>query len=315
MTARTEEQKAMKQMRQGRAVRLLALLSLTLFVLTGCGGDGTGDNSGQASSRLTLRLTTANQTLSNTRPTALPIQAQLEPTSTRLRVEVSAADLADPIVANCTLPNPTPNEPSCRNIGGTDEAILLEVALQVPRGNDRRIVVTILDASGAQTLRGEDTVDLTASDAEVTINLSPIFEVSIGSPADPVAPGTTFTVPVTINTGGTSLVSYLFELTFDPAIVVVTEITGSAPFDDPVHDPIAFVSGSVRFAANNSTFAPASGLLNVANITFEVVAEAAGTSALTLAFPPTPGGTGVLVTDRFAAIEDVTFVSGTVTTP
>jgi Cohesin domain len=303
-------------MRQGRAVLFLALLSLTLFVLAGCGGgDETGGNSSQATSRLTLRLTTTNQALSNTRHTVLPIQAQQEPVSARLRVEVSAADLADPIVVDCTLPDPSPDE-LCQNVGETDEAILLEVGLQVPRGNDRRIVVTIFDASETQMLRGEDTVDLTASDVEVTINLSPIFEVTIGSPADPVASGTTFTVPVTINTGGTSLVSYLFELTFDPAIVVVTEIArGSTPFDDPVHDPTAFFSGSVRFAANNSTFTPASGLLNVANITFEVVAETAGTSDLILDFPSTPGGTGVLVTDSFAAIEDVTFVSGTVTTP
>jgi len=306
----------MKQMRQGRAVLLLVLLSLTLFVLGGCGGSAEqGDNSGQATSRLTLRLTTADQALSNTRHTALPVQAQQEPVSTRLRIEVSAADLANPVVVDCTLPDPTPAEP-CRNVGETDEAILLEVVLRVPRGNDRRFVVTIFDASGTQILRGEDTVDLTASDAEVTINLSPIVEVTIGSPAGPVASGTMFTVPVTVNTGGTSLVSYLFELTFDPAIVVVTEITGgSAPFDDPVHNLMAFSSGTVRFAANNSTFTPASGSLNVANITFEVVAEAAGTSDLILAFPPLPGGTGVLVTDRFAAIEDVTFVSGTVTIP
>jgi hypothetical protein len=300
-----------------RHLPILGTLSLILLMLVGCGGGEKGNNSGQATNRLTLHLTTAQQAFSNVRHPAIPIQAQQGPASARLQVEVSAEDLADPVVADCTLPEPAPDEP-CRNVGETDEAILLEIILDVPSGNDRHIAVTIFDASGEQTLRGEETVDLITPATEVTITLSRIIAVIIGSPTGPVAPGTPFTVPVTIHTGGTSLVSYLFELTFDPAIVVVTEITGgSAPFDDPVHNPAVFASGTVRFAANNPIFTSASGSFIVANMTFEVVAQAAGPSVLTLAFPSTPGGNGVLVTDRFVAVEveDVTFVPGTVMTP
>jgi hypothetical protein len=139
----------------------------------------------------------------------------------------------------------------------------------------------------------------------------------IVSPAGPVQAGTSFSVPVVVNTGATNVLSYLFELTFDPQVVMVTSITQGSPlFEVPIMNigTLAAASGTVRFAANNPTFAPANGVLTLATITFHVIGSPDMTSPLKLQFPLlSTGGAGVLVDSTFQAIGGITFVNGAVT--
>jgi hypothetical protein len=137
--------------------------------------------------------------------------------------------------------------------------------------------------------------------------------VRIGSPADPVAAGETFAVPVEFNAGDTAVISYLFELTFNSAVVVVENIAnGSAPFASPVFDSAAFTTGLVRFAANNTTFAStAQGLLTLATITFRVVGDTGNASALALALPD--DGAFVDITFAPRPSESIRFQNGSIT--
>jgi hypothetical protein len=142
-------------------------------------------------------------------------------------------------------------------------------------------------------------VDLPAN----TVRISPLVA--------PVAPGGTFTVPVELQAGTTNIASYLFEVIFDPGVVTLVEIgRGAAPFGAPFTNPAAFASGRVKFHANNATFVPASGLLTLAQLTFQVVATPTGTtSPLTLAIPRDGG---VLVDDRLQIIADPLLIAGSV---
>ena len=137
------------------------------------------------------------------------------------------------------------------------------------------------------------------------------------SPAGPVQSGTSFSVPVVVNTGATNVLSYLFELTFDPQVVMVTSITQGSPlFEVPIMNigTLAAASGTVRFAANNPTFAPANGMLTLATITFQVIGSSGTNSPLKLQFPLlSTGGAGVLVDSTFQAIGGITLLNGTVT--
>jgi Putative Ig domain/Cohesin domain len=141
--------------------------------------------------------------------------------------------------------------------------------------------------------------------------------VRIFSPPGPVPAGATFSVPVEVNTGATNVLSYLFELGFDPNVVVVTNVIQGSPFFEvPITNPAAFTSGTVRFAANNltPTLTPASGMLILATITFQIIGSPGMTSPLTLGFPLLPnGGMGALVDSNFQAIGGITFASGSVT--
>jgi Putative Ig domain/Cohesin domain len=141
--------------------------------------------------------------------------------------------------------------------------------------------------------------------------------VRILAPPGPVPAGATFSVPVEMNTGATNVLSYLLELGFDPNVVVVTNIVQGSPlFEVPITNPAAFTSGTVRFAANNLTPAltPASGVLILATITFQIIGSPGMNSLLTLGFPLLPnGGMGALVDSNFQAIGGITFVSGSVT--
>ena len=127
----------------------------------------------------------------------------------------------------------------------------------------------------------------------------PLNTVRIVSPLGPVSAGTIFPVTVQVNTGATNVLSYLFELTFDPTVVVVTNITqGSLFFEVPIRNPAAFTTGTVQFAANNPTFTPANGVLTLATITFHVIGSPGTTAPLKLQFPPlSNSGAGVLVDD------------------
>lgn len=167
------------------------------------------------------------------------------------------------------------------------------------------VTLTCTDALGAN--------DATPDTRTVTVQpaVAP-NTVRIDSPPGPVAPNTTFTVPIELNTGAVNVVSYLFELTFNAAVVQVASIEGVTPFNEVVTNQAAFTTGLVRFAANNATFAPANGLHTLANITFQVVGNSGTTSPLTLGFALVPGGSSVLVNDAFQPIIGVTFVNGSV---
>jgi hypothetical protein len=136
--------------------------------------------------------------------------------------------------------------------------------------------------------------------------------VRIVAPFGSVSPGATFPATVLVNTGTTNVVSYLFDLIFDPAVVVVTNITQGSPlFEVPVTNVGTAVAsrGTVKFAANNPTFAPANGVLTLATITFQVVGTPGTGSPLTLQFP----SNGVLVSQGFQAIGGITFINSAVT--
>ena len=147
----------------------------------------------------------------------------------------------------------------------------------------------------------------------------PVNTVRLVAPAGPVSPGTTFLATVQVNTGTTNVVSYFFDLLFDPRVVTVTNITQGSPlFEVPITNlgTSAVGSGTVKFAANNPTFAPANGVLTLATITFQVVGTPGLSSSLTLQFPISDDsgvGSGFLVNDAFQAIGGITFVDDAVT--
>jgi hypothetical protein len=144
------------------------------------------------------------------------------------------------------------------------------------------------------------------------LEFPPPNTVRIGSPSGPVVPGGMFTVRVVFNAGTAGVISYLFDLTFDRRVVEVVDIEGTAPFNDLVTNHTAFTTGTVRFAANNASFASANGLLTLTNITFQVIGNSGDMSDLRLGFPPTPGGMGVIVDETFQPIVNITFVNGSV---
>ena len=66
----------------------------------------------------------------------------------------------------------------------------------------------------------------------------PVNTVRLVAPVEPVSPGTTFPVTVYVNAGATDVLSYLFELTFDSAVVMVASITPvSSLFEAPDYKP------------------------------------------------------------------------------
>jgi len=105
-----------------------------------------------------------------------------------------------------------------------------------------------------------------------------------------------FTIRVTFDAMGVDIVSYFFELKFDQDIVVVQAVNGvaSSPFDNPVTDSTTFSSGTVPFAANNSTVTPANGVFDVAELSLKAIGPAGSTSSLLLDVP----FTGVIVSAR-----------------
>ena len=181
-------------------------------------------------------------------------------------------------------------------------------------GSDRLVVTaiaTFTDGNAPPSVLGTVRVPITVQPVS-DIPALPPHTARVGSPLAPVTSGTTFTVPVQLNAETTNVISYLFELTFDHTVVIVTNVSqGSSLFEAPITNPAAFASGAVRFAANNPTFAPASGLLTLANITFQVIGNPGSTSPLTLQFPA--NGEGVLVDSAFQAIGGITFADGSVT--
>jgi hypothetical protein len=210
-----------------------------------------------------------------------------------------------------------------------DGASLSFSATNLPPGLSINVITPTTAVIGGTIANGAATgspynVTVTVSDGVATTSTPLLWTVlplpgtaRVVSPAGPVQSGTSFSVPVVVNTGATNVLSYLFELAFDPKVVMVTSITQGSPlFEVPIMHigTPAAASGTVRFAANNPTFAPANGVLTLATITFHVIGSPGMTSPLKLQFPLlSTGGAGVLVDSNFQAIGGITFVNGAVT--
>ena len=224
-----------------------------------------------------------------------------------------AAGEAVTFTATCGDPDSTTPVSAAWDFGGGAATVLIEdpgpVRFDAP--GIFTVTLTCTDALGAS--------DPTPDTRTVTV-LGPVVPepippntLRIGSPSVPVTHAQTFPVAVEFNSSTTNVISYLIELKFNPAVVVVTGITkGSEVFDDPITNPAAFSTGSVKFAANNPNFSPVSGQVTLANITFQVVGNAGDTSELTLDLPATPGGNGVIASDTFEPITITTIIPGAV---
>ena len=116
-------------------------------------------------------------------------------TIARLRVEVSGPGIPTPIVAECPIPGPV--TPQCE-VTETPEAFIVTIALLVPVGPERLVVVTGIDQTGAEILRGMGTVDLTQPLQTVTVMLTPVQSNTPpradAGPDQTVAVGTTVTL-------------------------------------------------------------------------------------------------------------------------
>jgi hypothetical protein len=200
----------------------------------------------------------------------------------------------DPLTFSATgLPTELSIDAATGRITGT-------IARGAAAGSPYSSVVTVTD--------GTDSVSTTFS--WTVASRCPPDTVCIEAPPGPVAD--TFKVTVAFNAGATSVASYLFELTFDPHVVEVLDIEGLAPFDDVITNQLAFPTGKVRFAAHSSAASPpTTGLLTLANITFQVVGNSGDTSALAFGFPAVPGGQGVIGNTTFQPIA-TTIISGSV---
>ena len=176
-----------------------------------------------------------------------------------------------------------------------------------------RMVPCAVDALDGNLILLNANTDRTSISAPPTpIAAFPFNALRIGSPPGPVAPGGRFTVAVEFNAGTTQIVSYLLALSFNSNVVEVVDIEGLAPFGEVITNQLAYATGPVQFAANNTAFAPATGILNLANITFQVIGNSGRRSNLRIRFPETPGGTGVIVNEQFQPIEGITFVDGSI---
>ena len=252
-------------------------------------------------------------------------------------INITVQPVNDPPVVN-NPGNPTSQEgaPVALNIVASDvdgdalsfSAINLPPGLSINGLTPTTAVISGTIVNGAATCSPYN-VTVTVSDGVATTSTSLLWTVlslsapinsgtvSIVSPAGPVQSGTSFSVPVVVNTGATNVLSYLFELAFDPKVVLVTSITQGSPlFEVPIMNigTPAAASGTVRLAANNPTFAPANGVLTLAMITFRVIGSPGSTSPLKLHFPLlSTGSSGVLVDSNFQAIGGITFVHGAVT--
>jgi len=252
-------------------------------------------------------------------------------------VNITVQSANDPPVVN-NPGNQTSQEGAtvALNIGASDvdgdplsfSAIHLPPGLSINGITPSTAVISGTIANGAATgspynvtVTVSDGVDTTSISLLWTVQPLPVLvspgTVSIVSPAGPVQSGTSFAVPVVVNTGTTNVLSYLFELAFDPKVVMVTSIMQASPlFEVPITNigTSAAASGTARFAANNPTFAPANGVLTLATITFQVIGSPGTASPLKLQFPPlSTSGAGVLVDSNFQAIGGITFVNGAVT--
>ncbi len=108
--------------------------------------------------------------------------------------------------------------------------------------------------------------------------------VSIGSPIVSQIPGSMFTVPVFVNSGDAALGSYLLELSYDSTVVVVRAFhpgtTAEFSSEVPLANPETFGTGTTIFVGQQvSSLTSPTGLICVAEVAFDVLADAAGRSS------------------------------------
>ena len=174
MASDREERSSMCDAPLWGGLGLLSLFSLVCLLLAGCGGsDGTaGSTTVAGMGQLLLHVTTADQeSVSRTLRAVAPGQTRQTGPITLLRVAVSGPGIPTPIVAECPLPGPV--TPQCE-VTETPTTFLVTIALLVPVGPERLVVVTGFDQTGAESLRGVSTVDLTQPLQAVTIMLAPV---------------------------------------------------------------------------------------------------------------------------------------------
>lgn len=153
------------------------ILGLAVVVLTGCSPEsGEGERASQSMSQVSLRLTTPEQAFGVSARHVEGAGFLRQVSIARVRVEVSGEDIPTPIVAECTLPQPT--QPECQVVDQTDTSTTLEIALTVPLGPNRLVRVTAFDASGTIVLLGRSTVNLTEPSQQVTVLLDPAVQLS-----------------------------------------------------------------------------------------------------------------------------------------
>ena len=131
-----------------------------------------GSTTATGMGQLLLHVTTPDQESAGLTPRAVASgqTRQAEPI-TLLRVVVSGPGIPTPIVVECPIPGPV--TPQCEVIE-TPNAFIVTIALLVPVGTERLVVVTGFDQTGAAILRGMDTVDLTQPLQAVTVMLAPV---------------------------------------------------------------------------------------------------------------------------------------------
>ena len=150
------------------------MLSLVVLILAGCGGsDGTGGSTtATGMGQLLLHVTTPDQERAGLTPRAVAAgQTRQAESITLLRVVVSGPGIPTPIVVECPIPGPL--TPQCQ-VTETPEAFIVTITLLVPVGTERLVIVTGIDQTGAEILRGMDTVDLTQPLQTVTVMLAPV---------------------------------------------------------------------------------------------------------------------------------------------
>ena len=130
--------------------------------LMGCGGSGGGGDRAAADTiRLTLQITTpgpTSQIASQRRALPAGLRQAIDPdVITRLRVEVSAADIPGPITAEVT------------NV--TTDTVAVD--LVVPMGSNRLVTVMAFNGFDVETFRGDLIVNLTQANQAVEIELTP----------------------------------------------------------------------------------------------------------------------------------------------
>lgn len=298
----------------------------------------------QAVRRLTdrLNLTRSDSGISSLSSTPTPSTTALRISGTlprrttdgllnRIEVQVNGGIPPVTLTIICQIPTEITTAPvtdQCQDESGalesaevevSAEQVTLRVTIAVARGDNNRrqiaLAAFVQDVARFFAMEEHELLDAVEPVRLVVRPLEvPTLTVLIGSPASPVPPAGTFTVPVLFNAASARVLSYLLELTFDPTVVTVDSIRGITPFANVITNvtPGGATRGVVRFAANNQSFTPASGQLALGTITFRVLGPSGATSPLTLNFATVPGGTSALVDHRFQPIAEVAFVQGTV---
>ena len=123
--------------------------------------------------------------------------------------------------------------------------------------------------------------------ASIPVDIQAAGNLRIDLPCGPVAAGSTFDAPVTLDAGSSPLGAYAIRVGYDPAVLQILEIRGgSHPTFSPMpsFDGATFNSGDTLFAAyqSDSLTSPV-GTVGVAVVRFQAVGTAGSSSVVSLA--------------------------------